>query len=173
LKTISFISPTLRRLETSPTSVVALFRFKEMKPLADFVSLMDWRLYGHLSRMIIEGFFKGDGFEQLLMPLGRHLPQDYLLLTGLGRREGFDKQVFQESVALTLDTVERLGTRDIAVVLPGRVEGLCNSHNAIEWLIEAYAQEGEEQEVCVIEPHGAQKAMIPAVERWRLRQLVP
>jgi hypothetical protein len=173
LKTISFIPPTLRRLETSPTSVVALFRFKEMKPLAGFVSLVDWRLMGHLSRMIIDGFFGGERLEQLLMPLGRHLPQDYLLLTGLGCREEFDKGAFQESVAQTLGTVERLGTRDIALALPGRVEGLCNTHNAIEWLIEGYEQKGEEQEVVVIEPHGAQKAMIPAVERWRLRQLVP
>jgi hypothetical protein len=173
LKTVSFISPALRRLEASPTNVVALFLFRERRPLRGITGLVDWRLYGHLSRVVIEGFFEGDFLEQLLVPLGRHLPQHFLLVTGLGDRESFDKQVFLDSVAHTFDAVERLDERDIALALPGRVEGVCPTSDAIDWFIEGYDGHGEPQEIAVIEPHGAQKTMIPAVERWRLRQLVP
>jgi len=173
VKTISFISPELRRLEASPTNVVALFRFREMRPLRGITSLLDWRLYGHLSRVIIDRFFTGEAREQLLVPLGRHLPQRFLLLTGLGERKSFDKRTFLESIAQTFDAVERLDERDIAMALPGRVEGACTISDSIDWFIEGYDRHGEEQEIAVIEPHGAQKAMLPAVERWRLRQLVP
>jgi hypothetical protein len=173
LKTIAFISPELHRLETSPTNVVALFVFRERRPLRGIAGLLDWRLYGHLSRVIIERFFEGDFLEQLLVPLGRHLPQRFLLVTGLGERERFDKQVFLDSVARTFDAVAELDQRDIALALPGRVEGVCSTGDAIEWFIEGYDGHGDPQEIAVIEPHGAQKTMIPAVERWRLRQLVP
>jgi hypothetical protein len=173
VKVISFIAPELRRLESSPTNVVALFRFHEMRPLQGITSLIDWRLYGHLSRIIIEGFFTGAPGDQLLFPLAGHLPQDYLLLTGLGDRNVFDKQRFQESVVRTFDAMEKLDARHLALSLPGRVEGCCQTNDAIEWFIESYSCHGEEQEIAVIEPHGAQKAMLPAVERWRLRQLVP
>ncbi len=173
MKTISFISPDLRKLETSPTNVVALFLFREMRPLRGITSLMDWRLYGHLSRMIIEAFFAGDFGEQLLVPLGRRFTQRFLILTGLGERRHFDKETFLWGVTRTFDAVKRLAERDIAMALPGRAEGICNIGDGIDWFIEGYERHGEEQEMAVIEPHDAQKAMIPAVERWRLRQLVP
>ena len=173
MKRISFIAPELRRLENTGGNLIALYCFEEKRPFRGITSLIDWRLYSHLSRMVIEGFFLGSAGEQLLMPLGRHLPQENLLLVGLGKRALFGEASFSDTVALTFETMRKLDAVDLILSLPGRQEGVCQSSDAIEWFIDNYDKWGDEKEIVIIEPQGAQKAMLPSVERWRLRQLVP
>jgi hypothetical protein len=173
MRRISFIAPDLRRLEIAAYDLIALFAFDELRPFRGITSLIDWRLYSHLSRVVIEGFYRGRDGTQLLMPLGRHLPQTCLLLVGLGSRETFGEGPFTRSLSLAFDTALRLGLEKLVISLPGRQEGVCPPSDAIEWFLTAYDAMAEEWEVLLIEPQGAQKAMLPSVERWRLRQLVP
>ncbi len=173
MRRISFIPPDLKRLERTEGNLIALYCFEEKRPFKGIASLIDWRLYSHLTRMIIEGFFRGSAGEQLLMPLGRHLPQESLLLVGLGERSRFGESSFADAVAITFETLRRMDKETLVLSLPGRQEGVCPPGDAIEWFIEGYDQWGENHEVILVEPSGAQKAMLPAVERWRLRQLVP
>jgi hypothetical protein len=144
-----------------------------MKPLRGIASLVDWRLYGHLSKLIIHGFLKGEAEESLLMPLGRLLPQQYLLVFGLGERAEFCRESFLENAQRTFETVHKLGHRDVVLTLPGRVEEACSSSESIEWFLSCYEEHGDGQNIQIVEPTGSQKAMLPLVERWRLKQLVP
>lgn len=170
---ISFIQPDLKCLEDLPEATLVLFRFAEMEPLSGIVSLVDWRLYGHLSNLIINGFLSGDREETLLMPLGRHLPQEYLLLFGLGERSLFGEREFLREARRAFDAVRGLNREHMVLALPGRVEGECDTAEAIEWFLSCYEEHGGGQDIHIIEPVGAQKAMTPVVERWRLKQLVP
>jgi hypothetical protein len=173
LSKLSFISPELKRLGGNRASLMALFRFAERRPLQGIASLVDWRLYGHLSRLVIDGFLSGEEGESLLMPLGNRLPHQVLLVFGLGEREGFGEAAFIEAVERMFRATRGLGLRDITVALPGRIEDACDNAEAMEWFLGCYEEHGHGQLVEIIEPVGAQKAMAPVVERWRLRQLVP
>jgi hypothetical protein len=173
LSKVTFIAPELKRLAVSRSSVLALFRFAERRPLRGIASLVDWRLYGHLSRLVIDGFLSGEEGESLLMPLSNRLHHQYLLVLGLGDRERFGEAVFVRAVERMFRAAQGLGLRDLSVSLPGRVEETCGNVEAIEWFLACYEEHGHGQLVEVIEPAGAQKAMAPFVERWRLRQLVP
>jgi hypothetical protein len=153
--------------------LIALFSFDEMRPFRGITSLIDWRLYGHLSRMVMEGFYQGRAGTKMLMPLGRHFPQPYLLLVGLGDRNAFGEAPFMSSLALTFETTKALCLENLMLSLPGRQEGVCPSRDAIEWFLAAYDEREEGRGIIIVEPPGAQKAMLPSVERWRLRQLVP
>ena len=137
------------------------------------MSLVDWRLYGHLSKRIIRNFLPGDQSESLLMPLGRLLPQQYLVVLGLGERAEFDKAVFFNSMQRTFKTIHKLDHRDLVLALPGRTEKACRSRESIEWFLSCYEEYGNAQNVQIIEPTSSQKAMLPVLERWRLKQLVP
>jgi hypothetical protein len=150
-----------------------LYRFAEMKPLRGMASLVDWRLYGHLSKLVINGFLTGEAEESLLMPLGRLLPQQYLLVFGLGERAEFSKESFLKGAKRTFETIRKLGHRDVVLALPGRVEEACTASDSIAWFLSCYEEHGDAQNIQIIEPTGSQKAMLPLVERWRLRQLVP
>ncbi len=173
MASISFITPELKRLEQISAKVLVLFHFAELEPLLGFASLVDWRLYGHLSRLMIIDFLKGEYKESMLMPLGRHLPQDYLLVLGLGARQYFCKEVFLETSEKMFNTVHHLDRRNIVLTLPGRGDGECDTTTAMEWFLSSYEEHADNQEIQIIESPGAQKAMMPVVERWRLKQLVP
>jgi hypothetical protein len=171
---ISFIAPTIRRLETASSDLVVLFCFEEMRPFQGITSLVDWRLHGHLSRMVIEGFFTGKSGIPLLVPLDRQLPQLYLLLLGIGQRETFDKAECSKALSRAFEISRKLRTSKPAMTLPGRVENVLNAADAVESFIESYEAEGDFAEgVTLIESSLGQKEMTPSVERWRLRRMIP
>ncbi|MCP4680660.1 MAG: hypothetical protein GY854_35290 [Deltaproteobacteria bacterium] len=173
MKSISFIAPELKRLEGVPATILVVFRFAEMRPLRGISSLVDWRLCGHLSRLVIDGFLTGAVEESLLMPLGGRLPQEYLLVLGIGERERFNEEAFHLGMKRMFKTIRGLNRVDIVVALPGRPEGACETTDAVDWFLSSFREHGCEQDIRILETTGAQKTMAPAVERWRLRQLVP
>ncbi len=173
MKRISFIAPDLKRIESGPEKVLALFRFSEMKPLSGIASLLDWRLYGHLSRLIINGFLVSEAEETLLMPLSSRLSQEYLLVFGLGTRSEFSEATYRGVMKRMYLTVREIDRENIVLSLPGRIERECDTTQAMDWFLEGYEEDGDGQDISIIEPPEAQKAMLPILERWRLKQLVP
>lgn len=169
---IAFSNPDLKRLEARAEEAIGLFAFSEKRPLAGINGLLDWRLLGRISRLMIEGFLRFDEKEQLLFPLGGRMPQRYLVLIGLGPRAGFDRRRFGEALARLFEALDDLGCEHAALSLPGRVEDLCEPAEAIEWFLEAIEDAGD-RNLAIIEPSGAQAAMAPVVERWRLKKSLP
>lgn len=175
MKDIGFITPELKRLDASSADVLVLFRFEELRPLCGAASLVDWRLYGHLSRLIIGGFITGQRGESFLMPLGRHLGPSKLLILGLGPKKDFDEHAFRSAIRKMFESLRLLGAADVLCALPGRPEEVCETSLAIEWFLSDLSDDAiaAVRELHILEPTGPQKAMVPLVERWRLRQLIP
>ncbi len=169
MSAISLITPELKRLDEHEADAIVLFRFAEAELLSGITSLLDWRLLGHLSRLIIDGFFQGERDETLLMPLGRRLPQDCLLVLGLGQRDRFDQQVFESQIDRMFSVLDGLRAETLVLALPGRPEGDCSTAQAIEWFLPCYDRRGGERTLTIVEPVGAQKVMLPYIERWRLK----
>ena len=173
MSNLTLIIPELRRVEAVHAGTLALFRFAEMTPFTGIASLVDWRLLGHLSNLIIEGFFTGTPDETLLMPLGHRLAQDCLLLFGMGERRMFCQETFEQQIIRLFDTTDKLGRRDVVMAMPGRLEHACETAEAIEWFLTCREAAGWDQNIFVVEPFEEQKAMLPVIERWRLKRLVP
>lgn len=166
---IAFSSPDLKRLEARAEEAIGLFAFSEKRPLAGINGLLDWRLLGRVSTLMIEGFLRFDEKEQLLFPLGGRMPQHYLVLIGLGPRAGFDRRRFAGALRRMFKALDDLGCEDAALSLPGRAEDVCSPAEAIEWFLEAFEDAGD-RNLAIIEPSGVQAAMAPVVESWRLRK---
>jgi hypothetical protein len=66
-----------------------------------------------------------------------------------------------------------LGHSELLISLPGRAEDHVETVKAVQWLLEAYEPCKTELRLHLCEPSLPQKAMLPLVERWRLKQLVP
>ena len=170
---IGFITPDLKRLQKLRRGgALALFRFAELRPLAGVNSLVDWRLLGRLSRLVIDGFLSGAPGESLLFPLGGRLPQDNLLFLGLGDRERFGEHVFRRAVSRLFDQLDKLEDEpgNLVLSLPGRAEGVCDPAAAIDWFLPLTDQRAEGRRITLIEPTDAQKVMVPVTERWRVKR---
>lgn len=171
---ISFIAPRLDRLDEQPSGgLLGVFLPGERSPLNGVAGLVDWRLLGHLSRLVIDSFITGNRDEAVLVPLGTRLPHDHLVILGLGEPGGFSKEVYKNALIRLLRCADDLGHHSITLALPGRPEGLCETGEAIEEFLGIYDRLGGGKPITLIETIGAQKAMLPAVERWRLKHSVP
>lgn len=171
---VSFIQPTIRRLEAGPAELAVFFCFEELRPFRGIVSLLDWRLHGQLSRRMIDGFFTGKQHVPLLVLPGKRLPIPFVLLMGLGNRNEFNRTVSLNALMRVFDIQRNLKVKRLAVTLPGRVEELVSPETAMEWFIDSYEPHLDAvDEVLIIEPAAPQKAMTPVLDRWRLRRLIP
>ena len=171
---VTFIPPKLDRLDEQRGGSLIIFRFEERRPLVGVEGLIDWRLHGHLSRLIIDGFLSGNTDESLLVPLERRLPHNNLIVFGLGPTQGFCKERFTGALERMFRSMDKLdASAPLTISLPGRADNACSSADAITWFLPVHDNLGKRRDITIIEPTRAQKAMLPAVERWRLKNSVP
>ncbi|HLG19704.1 MAG TPA: M17 family peptidase N-terminal domain-containing protein [Bdellovibrionota bacterium] len=71
------------------TDLIITTLFETDRPPHGTTGLIDWRLNGFLSRMILSGTLTGKEEEFTLIPLRHRLPARRLLLVGLGKPENF------------------------------------------------------------------------------------
>jgi hypothetical protein len=170
---VAFVTPRLSKLAEHPGAHLCLFAFEERHPLAGITGAVDWRLHGHLSRLVIRGFLTGKVGERLLMPLGDRLPLRHLVLVGLGPRAELAAPRCLDSLRRLFEAAAGLGEAPLVVALPGRPEQLVEPAEAISLFLEAYEAHGRGRRVAIVEPSAAQKAMLPVLERHRLKQGMP
>ncbi len=168
---VRFVPPDLRRLDTLKSEALSLPLFSDERPLRGALGLVDWRLCGQISRLILRGRVTGEAFEKVLVPARPKLPFDKLFLFGLGPREGFDEAVFEEATRRMLDTLSRARVRSSVWALPGRPFGSIAPVPAMERFLRlaSAGAEREHDEITLIEDAEAQKEMAPVVARERRR----
>jgi hypothetical protein len=171
--TIAFVPPRLAKLAEHAGAYLCLFALEERHPLAGVTGALDWRLHGHLSRLLIGGFLTGAAGERLLVPLGDRLPLEHLVVIGLGPRDELTGDRCAEVLRQMFVAATDLGGAPLVMALPGRPEQLVEPAEAMARFLAAYDAHGDGREVAIVEPSAAQKAMLPVLERHRLRQGMP
>jgi hypothetical protein len=166
---LSFLSPELAKWDLcgeaqgEAPELLGLPFFADERPLRGAAGLVDWRLCGRLSRMLLAGRVDGQFGETTLLPSSR-LPFGRVLLLGLGESERFSELRFLEAAKALRDVVRRLGVRRYALALPGRSTGRIVARRALELWSQAQTSE---EEVWLVEPQSAQKEMSEALGRGR------
>ncbi|HUS63122.1 MAG TPA: M17 family peptidase N-terminal domain-containing protein [Kofleriaceae bacterium] len=171
---VQFLSCELNKWEELPGDTLVLTFFREERPLRGAAGLADWRLCGRLSRLIKMGRVGGEGGETLIMPPGRRLPFERIMLFGLGPSAGFDEAAFRRSVKRIREVMKRAKVDDYALQPPGRATGLVAARRALEMWIEESGDADENERVSIIDTPGAQKEMadiLHARQRLKMKAL--
>ncbi|AKF06930.1 M17 family peptidase N-terminal domain-containing protein [Sandaracinus amylolyticus] len=164
---LRFVAPDLRALDGLRSEALALPFFQDERPLRGAAGLVDWRLCGRLSRLLVRGRMRGALGERVLIPARPRLAFEKLFLFGLGPRAAFDETAFVASVDDVLDTLEKMRARTAVIALPGRSLELVGPERALELFLSAARDRHEHDELTLIEPLDAQRSMIPVLERAR------
>lgn len=158
---VSFLPPELTRWDLAEADTICVFVFEDQRPPRGAAGLLDWRLCGRLSRLLIRERFAGREREKLLAPLGGRLPWKRMLVVGAGASRSFDENVYRGCLTVALDTLSALGAQRYVLSLPGRAEGRIAPRRALEILREI--GRAHDTEALVVEAPSSQKEMADVV----------
>ncbi len=97
--------------------VVVAFFFSDQRPLDGPAALLDWRLDGQLTRMLLTGQVKGKAGEHVLLQSNGKLKTDWVLFIGGGPWLGLCRETHASLVRHMLEIVNKAGFRKIAIGL--------------------------------------------------------
>lgn len=97
--------------------VVAALFFVDDRPLSGPEALLDWRLNGHLTELLLQGKASGSAGEHLLVRSNGKIAADWVLFVGGGRRQGLGEKDCRELLRHLLTTCRRAGFSRIALGL--------------------------------------------------------
>lgn len=74
-------------LELLEVEVLVALLFSDQRPLVGAAGLLDWRLNGEVTRMLLAGTLSGRRDERLVLQAGPKLQADWVMLVGAGKRQ--------------------------------------------------------------------------------------
>jgi hypothetical protein len=165
---INFVSVDLARWDQAPPGdLLAVGLYADLRPLRGAAGLLDWRLDGRISALLIGGNLSGAPGEQLLMPSNQRLPWRWTLAVGLGASGELDDERATRAIQRVLHTMRGLGLRRLAVSLPGReIERIAARRG-----LQLFLKESEEtlpglvDELTLVETPAGQKELGEVVRR--------
>jgi hypothetical protein len=170
---VRFVAPDLRALDEVGAEVLVLGHFEEERPLLGVSGLVDFRLAGQLSRLLLRGRTRGLASDRVLLPARPRLAQERVLLVGLGTRAGFDERRASSALAGIFATLDGLTARSVVLSLPGRSDASLSPEAAMEAFLPLLEQPHEQDDVVVVEVADAARQMAPLIERARRRARAP
>ena len=118
---VSSVLLTLDALDPLPVDTVCLFVSEDERPLGGAAGFVDWRLCGQLSRLLVDGFFKGTRGESLLLPSNGRIGAPRLVVLGLGPGgEALHPGVLRTALSQAADVLNRARVDSVSLELPGR-----------------------------------------------------
>ena len=96
------------------TAVIALF-FQEHKPLVGPAALLDWRLDGKLTRLLLDGKLSGRAGEHLVVQNNGKLRSDWVLLVGGGQWYGLSEATYAALLQHSILVAAQAGFLDISL----------------------------------------------------------
>ena len=166
---VRFVAPDWENLDALRSEAILTPFFSDERPLAGVLGLIDWRMCGFVSRMVVRGHVRGARGEHVLVPLKPRFTVDKLFLFGLGPEAEFDDHVLRDTTERMLDVVARAQVRATALVLPGRNTQRVPAADAMESFVRAVATRRSQDEIVLLEPPEAHKDMAPILQRERRR----
>ena len=101
------------------TGDVAAFIFENERPLKGLLGLLDWRLCGRISQLILAHHITGRAGEKLLSSMHEYDGGPWrFFLFGLGKSRDFNQEKAAELALLAEETLKKAGARECKVILP-------------------------------------------------------
>lgn len=166
-----FAQLTLRSLDDLKTEVLCLPIFSDERPLRGAAGLVDWRLCGRLSELLVRGDLTGDFDRALLMPPPeRRLSTERIFCLGVGSRAELDEPRLRVLIKSLVDRVLALRVRTAAIALPHASLPWLDPVRAIDLLLEQTLQCSDRlDELVLVDTPEAQRVMEPRIDRARRR----
>lgn len=133
---LSLLPLDLARWDELGHDALLLPVFADERPLRGAAGLADWRLCGRLTRLLKAQRLRGERGETVLLPPGRRLTFQRLMLFGVGPSTGYGEAELRRDVRWMRDVATAAGIVDFAIEAPGRATGLIGARRALEVVLD-------------------------------------
>lgn len=116
---IQLLRPDLHQIDRIEADTLALTVFEEDRPPKGLAGLVDWRLCGRLSELIVRGKVTGAFRESVLLPAYERLPVERICVFGLGKRADFSPTRAREVAWFVAESLRKLKATSFVMSLPG------------------------------------------------------
>jgi hypothetical protein len=113
------IKVTTESLDRLHHECLVLGFFSDERPPKGNGGFVDWRLNGLISRLIADGKISGSFAERILIDSHHRVPQQKIVLFGLGKRRELSHETLRDAGARMTETAVRIHCYDFAVEVPG------------------------------------------------------
>ncbi len=162
---LRFVVPELRQLDLITTEILVVPVAEGERPPLGTAGLVDYRLGGALSRLIMSNTVTGTVGQIHLIDGRPRLSFDRVLLLGQGASYELNTQIYTRIVEQLLSTLQHLGARRAVVELPGRRDATIGPEEALEILLELSSQNPWFDTFTLIENPPAQRVMQNSLRR--------
>ena len=166
---VRFVAPDLRKLDLLDAEAIAVSVHSDERPLRGATGLLDWRLSGRFSRLLVRGRLTGREGERLLVPTGGRLAFDKIVLVGAGPSAALDRTHAQRTIRVMLEILDGLRIRRAALALPGRTWELLGATDAMDVLAPMILEPHEQDAISIVDHPDEHRAMQRALESARRR----
>lgn len=111
------IEPSLESIDALEADTIAIGITSDGRPLCGAAGYVDWRLCGHLSKLLLQGVVTGERKEKVLFPTPGRLSVSRLLLFGWGPRDGILVGA-AEQLRWMAEVLLQVDAKKVAVALP-------------------------------------------------------
>jgi hypothetical protein len=149
MATFELAPPMLRMVERYRPDLLVVELYQGQRPFSGLLEQVDWRLSGVISREVALARVTGRLGEQVLLPPGRHIRCGQVLVASLGPRAGVSSLICNRVIGEIARACDGLGTRCVALPLPGRAAGRFAAGVAAQLLANQFRE--REMRIVVIE----------------------
>jgi len=170
---LRFSPLTLASLGALETEVLCLMLFDDERPPRGALGLVDWRLCGRVSELLVSETLSGAFDEALLMPPpAQRLAAERLLLLGAGPRAEANVARVRALLERLVSRLLALRVRTAAFALPHASLPWLAPEQAIDLLLEATsASSARFDQLIVVDTEAARRVMEPRIEYARRRAI--
>ena len=105
-------------LELLEVEVLVALLFADQRPLVGAAGLLDWRLEGEVTRMLLAGTLSGDRGERVVLQAGPKLLSDWVMLVGAGKRRDCSGRSLAALLRDICHCCSAAGFQRIGLILP-------------------------------------------------------
>lgn len=156
------------RADWVETEVLALFFFHDERPLKGAAGLVDWKMNGALSNLIIKEISSGLSGESTLVLPGRRVNCQKILLFGLGNSKDFSSDTLKRTTAILMEQLLKINCSDFCVALPTSKCTHIKPEDAAVMLVQGLAEKrGEDISVTILTEKENLEKVRTSVEKIR------
>jgi len=139
-------------LDEVDSQLALILTYQDVRPLRGQAGLLDWRLNGNLSKMILNHRFKGEMGEALLMPSRGRVGAKELLILGMGKSEEVGDQNLPHYVSLILEKLLRKNNNSFCLSLSDLAKGMFEWRNTVRLFISMLSGKSKDYFISLTEP---------------------